>query len=122
MNKVGNVNNQVSKLRSRVLTIKLLTNCARYDWYYMTRTDICLGVMQVVSDEARAMYNAGQAGLTMWSPNVNIFRDPRWGRGQETPGEDPLVRRIRLIFLLFRILSLPLIYTSQEPKIKLFLM
>ena len=32
----------------------------------------------------------GQAeGLTMWSPNVNIYRDPRWGRGQETPGEDP---------------------------------
>ncbi|KAL6548208.1 Beta-D-xylosidase 1 [Orobanche gracilis] len=44
---------------------------------------------QVVSDEARAMYNGGRAGLTYWSPNVNIFRDPRWGRGQETPGEDP---------------------------------
>ncbi|PRQ39365.1 putative glycosidase [Rosa chinensis] len=46
---------------------------------------------QVVSDEARAMYNGGQAGLTYWSPNVNIFRDPRWGRGQETPGEDPVL-------------------------------
>ncbi|KAH9696572.1 hypothetical protein WN944_029210 [Citrus x changshan-huyou] len=46
---------------------------------------------QVVSTEARAMYNVGQAGLTYWSPNVNVFRDPRWGRGQETPGEDPLV-------------------------------
>ncbi|KAF5743981.1 Glycosyl hydrolase family protein [Tripterygium wilfordii] len=46
---------------------------------------------QVVSDEARAMYNVGLAGLTYWSPNVNVFRDPRWGRGQETPGEDPLV-------------------------------
>ncbi|KAJ4838656.1 putative beta-D-xylosidase 2, partial [Turnera subulata] len=46
---------------------------------------------QVVSDEARAMYNGGVAGLTYWSPNVNILRDPRWGRGQETPGEDPLV-------------------------------
>lgn len=46
---------------------------------------------QVVSDEARAMYNGGMAGLTFWSPNVNIFRDPRWGRGQETPGEDPVV-------------------------------
>ncbi|MED6206065.1 Beta-D-xylosidase 1 [Stylosanthes scabra] len=44
---------------------------------------------RVVSDEARAMYNGGAAGLTFWSPNVNIFRDPRWGRGQETPGEDP---------------------------------
>ncbi|GKU86993.1 hypothetical protein SLEP1_g1456 [Rubroshorea leprosula] len=46
---------------------------------------------QVVSDEARAMYNGGAAGLTYWSPNVNIFRDPRWGRGQETPGEDPMM-------------------------------
>ncbi|XP_057966666.1 probable beta-D-xylosidase 2 [Malania oleifera] len=46
---------------------------------------------RVVSDEARAMYNGGTAGLTYWSPNVNIFRDPRWGRGQETPGEDPVV-------------------------------
>lgn len=35
------------------------------------------------------MYNVGQAGLTFWAPNINIFRDPRWGRGQETPGEDP---------------------------------
>ncbi|KAK6156888.1 hypothetical protein DH2020_011136 [Rehmannia glutinosa] len=41
--------------------------------------------------KARAMYNVGLAGLTFWSPNVNIFRDPRWGRGQETPGEDPLL-------------------------------
>ncbi|KAL0420110.1 UNVERIFIED_CONTAM: putative beta-D-xylosidase 2 [Sesamum radiatum] len=46
---------------------------------------------KVVSDEARAMYNGGMGGLTYWSPNVNIFRDPRWGRGQETPGEDPVV-------------------------------
>ncbi|MED6125588.1 putative beta-D-xylosidase 2 [Stylosanthes scabra] len=46
---------------------------------------------RVVSDEARAMYNGGTAGLTYWSPNVNIFRDPRWGRGQETPGEDPIL-------------------------------
>ncbi|KAG7533552.1 Glycoside hydrolase family 3 C-terminal domain superfamily [Arabidopsis thaliana x Arabidopsis arenosa] len=46
---------------------------------------------RVVSDEARAMYNGGVAGLTYWSPNVNILRDPRWGRGQETPGEDPIV-------------------------------
>ncbi|KAE8669409.1 Beta-xylosidase/alpha-L-arabinofuranosidase 1 [Hibiscus syriacus] len=46
---------------------------------------------RVVSTEARAMYNVGLAGLTYWSPNVNVFRDPRWGRGQETPGEDPMV-------------------------------
>lgn len=46
---------------------------------------------QVVSTEARAMYNVGLAGLTYWSPTINVFRDPRWGRGQETPGEDPLI-------------------------------
>ena len=33
------------------------------------------------------MNNNNQAGLTFWAPNINIFRDPRWGRGQETPGE-----------------------------------
>uniref|UniRef100_A0A0E0F4S7 Fibronectin type III-like domain-containing protein n=1 Tax=Oryza meridionalis TaxID=40149 RepID=A0A0E0F4S7_9ORYZ len=48
-------------------------------------------VGEAVGAEARALYNVGQAsGLTIWSPNVNIFRDPRWGRGQETPGEDPV--------------------------------
>ncbi|KAJ8477450.1 hypothetical protein OPV22_021177 [Ensete ventricosum] len=46
---------------------------------------------KVVSTEARAMHNVGLAGLTYWSPNINIFRDPRWGRGQETPGEDPVL-------------------------------
>lgn len=37
------------------------------------------------------MHNVGLAGLSFWSPNINVFRDPRWGRGQETPGEDPLL-------------------------------
>ncbi|KAE9610708.1 putative glycosidase [Lupinus albus] len=46
---------------------------------------------RVVSTEARAMHNVGLAGLTYWSPTINIFRDPRWGRGQETPGEDPVL-------------------------------
>nr|XP_043618568.1 probable beta-D-xylosidase 7 [Erigeron canadensis] len=47
---------------------------------------------QAIGREARAMYNVGQArGLTFWAPNINVLRDPRWGRGQETPGEDPLV-------------------------------
>ncbi|KAK9084422.1 hypothetical protein Scep_030893 [Stephania cephalantha] len=46
---------------------------------------------QVVSTEARAMRNAANAGLTYWSPNVNVVRDPRWGRITETPGEDPFV-------------------------------
>jgi beta-glucosidase len=54
-------------------------------------------VADAISDEARAMYNAALkkgyhsqfGGLTFWTPNINIFRDPRWGRGQETYGEDP---------------------------------
>jgi beta-glucosidase len=54
---------------------------------------------QVISDEARAKYNKFQElgktdiyyGLTFWTPNINIFRDPRWGRGQETYGEDPFL-------------------------------
>jgi beta-glucosidase len=54
-------------------------------------------VADAISDEARAKHNVAIAkgsylqytGLTFWSPNVNIFRDPRWGRGQETYGEDP---------------------------------
>lgn len=46
-------------------------------------------VASAIAVEARAMYNVGQAGLTFWAPNVNLFRDPRWGRGQETAGEDP---------------------------------
>lgn len=45
-------------------------------------------VATVVSTEARAFSNAGRAGLDFWTPNINPFRDPRWGRGQETPGED----------------------------------
>lgn len=59
--------------------------------------DLIYKISSATSDEARAMYNAAQeasnykryAGLTFWTPNVNIFRDPRWGRGQETYGEDP---------------------------------
>ena len=54
---------------------------------------------EVVSTEARAKYNEAVRhnihsiyfGLTIWSPNINIFRDPRWGRGQETYGEDPFL-------------------------------
>jgi beta-glucosidase len=53
----------------------------------------------IISTEARAKYNQAQKegnhrifyGLTFWSPNINIFRDPRWGRGQETYGEDPFL-------------------------------
>lgn len=62
----------------------------------------------VISTEARAKYNAARSsgktglyqGLTFWSPNINIFRDPRWGRGQETYGEDPyLTSRIGVAFV-----------------------
>ncbi len=53
----------------------------------------------IISTEARAKYNLAvkqdrhsqYMGLTFWSPNINIFRDPRWGRGQETYGEDPFL-------------------------------
>jgi beta-glucosidase len=56
-------------------------------------------VATAISDEARAKFNLAQArgqrgryqGLTFFTPNVNIFRDPRWGRGQETFGEDPFL-------------------------------
>ncbi len=65
-------------------------------------------VATAISDEARAKFNASlkignrgrYAGLTFWTPNVNIFRDPRWGRGQETYGEDPfLTGRIGVAFV-----------------------
>ena len=59
--------------------------------------DLMYRVGQTIAEEGRAKYNAavrsglrGQyRGLTYWTPNINIFRDPRWGRGQETYGEDP---------------------------------
>jgi beta-D-xylosidase 4 len=48
-------------------------------------------IAEAISTEGRAFYNSDTAGLTFWTPNVNIYRDPRWGRGQETPGEDPFL-------------------------------
>ncbi len=42
-----------------------------------------------ISTEARALHNQKLAGLAFWAPDINLFRDPRWGRGQEVPGEDP---------------------------------
>ncbi|PIA26429.1 hypothetical protein AQUCO_09300018v1, partial [Aquilegia coerulea] len=48
-------------------------------------------VGEAISDEARAMHNVGLSGLTFWSPNVNVATDPRWGRIQETGGEDPFL-------------------------------
>jgi beta-D-xylosidase 4 len=54
-------------------------------------TSLIYHVASVISTEARAFNNEGRAGLTFFTPNINIFRDPRWGRGQETPGEDPFL-------------------------------
>jgi len=71
-------------------------------------TSLHFQVATAVSDEARAKYNDAIAhgnhgiyyGLTFWSPNINIFRDPRWGRGQETYGEDPyLTGRLGVAFI-----------------------
>jgi beta-glucosidase len=65
-------------------------------------------VADAISDEARAKHHRFFAegkhgryqGLTFWSPNINIFRDPRWGRGQETYGEDPyLTSRLGIAFV-----------------------
>ena len=70
--------------------------------------DLQESIADVISQEARAKYN-GQSrhgdrdiykGLTVWSPNINIFRDPRWGRGHETYGEDPyLTTRLGIRFI-----------------------
>jgi xylan 1,4-beta-xylosidase len=51
--------------------------------------DLIYQVASTVSTEARVYINAERSGLDFWTPNINPFRDPRWGRGQETPGEDP---------------------------------
>lgn len=51
--------------------------------------DLIHDVADVVSTEARAFNNVGRAGIDFFTPNINPFKDPRWGRGQETPGEDP---------------------------------
>jgi len=56
--------------------------------------DLFYAIGTVISTEARAFNNANRSGLDYWTPNINPFRDPRWGRGQETPGEDTyLVKR-----------------------------
>ncbi|RPH39496.1 MAG: glycoside hydrolase family 3 protein, partial [Planctomycetota bacterium] len=81
--------------------------------------DLMRRVAEAISTEARAKYHDAQtrpaptgpetlmtlpgrtAGLTYWSPNINIFRDPRWGRGQETYGEDPyLTARMGVAFVV----------------------
>ncbi|NVM27225.1 MAG: glycoside hydrolase family 3 C-terminal domain-containing protein [Candidatus Helarchaeota archaeon] len=82
--------------------------------------ELIFEIAKIISDEARAKYHEGlkkgtyyvnilgviawyvgaSNGLTFWSPNINIFRDPRWGRGQETYGEDPyLTAEIAKVFV-----------------------
>lgn len=64
--------------------------------------ELIQNIADAISTEARAKHNAAIAkgstqqytGLTFWSPNVNIYRDPRWGRGQETWGEDPFLTSV----------------------------
>ncbi|HEX6806004.1 MAG TPA: glycoside hydrolase family 3 C-terminal domain-containing protein [Terriglobales bacterium] len=91
---------------------------------------------ETVSTEARAKYNDAMRrdqheiffGLTFWAPNINIFRDPRWGRGQETYGEDPyLTARMAVAFVsgmqgddpkYFRVISTPkhyAVHSGPEP-------
>jgi len=71
-------------------------------------TSLIFKIADIISTEARAKNNEAlrnndygrYKGLTIWSPNINIFRDPRWGRGQETYGEDPyLTSRIGVSFV-----------------------
>ncbi|HEY5381655.1 MAG TPA: glycoside hydrolase family 3 C-terminal domain-containing protein [Acidobacteriaceae bacterium] len=91
---------------------------------------------ETISTEARAKYNQAMRdndhemffGLTFWAPNINIFRDPRWGRGQETYGEDPfLTGRMAVAFVTgmqgtdpnyFRVVSTPKhydVHSGPEP-------
>jgi beta-glucosidase len=99
-------------------------------------TDLVHREAEVISTEARAKYNQAMRdddhemffGLTFWAPNINIFRDPRWGRGQETYGEDPfLTGRMAVAFVTgmqgadpnyFRVVSTPkhyAVHSGPEP-------
>ncbi|MGO9863039.1 MAG: glycoside hydrolase family 3 C-terminal domain-containing protein [Terriglobales bacterium] len=99
-------------------------------------TDLVHIMGETVSTEARAKYNEAMRnndremffGLTFWAPNINIFRDPRWGRGQETYGEDPfLTGRMGVAFVTgmqgndpkyFRVVSTPkhyAVHSGPEP-------
>ena len=99
-------------------------------------TDMVHTMAETISTEARAKYNEAMRnndhemffGLTFWAPNINIFRDPRWGRGQETYGEDPfLTGSMALAFVsgmqgddpnYFRVISTPkhyAVHSGPEP-------
>ncbi|KAL2893882.1 putative beta-D-xylosidase 7 [Bienertia sinuspersici] len=79
-----NINYKVSRKIWILFHVRPCQHCIRIEY--------CGNLMKAIGKEARGVYNEGQAkGMTFWAPNINIFRDPRWGRGQETPGEDPLM-------------------------------
>jgi len=99
--------------------------------------DLMYQVADVISTEARAKHHefvrhnqhARYQGLTFWSPNINIFRDPRWGRGQETYGEDPyLTARLGVEFVkglqgddpqYFKVIATPkhyAVHSGPEPE------
>ena len=99
--------------------------------------DLMHQVADVISTEARAKHHefvrhnqrARYQGLTFWSPNINIFRDPRWGRGQETFGEDPyLTSRLGVAFVkglqgndprYFKVIATPkhyAVHSGPEPE------
>jgi beta-glucosidase len=100
-------------------------------------TSLMHQVADVISTEARAKHHdfirqnqhARYEGLTFWSPNINIFRDPRWGRGQETYGEDPyLTARLGVEFVkglqgddpkYFKVIATPkhyAVHSGPEPE------
>ena len=100
-------------------------------------TKLMLQIADVISTEARAKNNefvrnndfSRYKGLTFWSPNINIFRDPRWGRGQETYGEDPyLTSRMGVAFVkglqgddpkYFKVIATPkhfAVHSGPEPE------
>src|SRR6266852_5081059 len=100
-------------------------------------TNLVAQVADVISTEARAKHHeferhnqrARYEGLTFWSPNINIFRDPRWGRGQETYGEDPyLTSRLAVAFVkglqgndprYFKVIATPkhyAVHSGPEPQ------
>jgi beta-glucosidase len=100
-------------------------------------TDLMHQVADVISTEARAKHHEAlrqnqhgrYQGLTFWSPNINIFRDPRWGRGQETYGEDPyLTSRLGVEFVkglqgddprYFKVIATPkhyAVHSGPEPE------
>ena len=83
----------VARAGSATVFPQAIALAATFDTHLMSE------VAQVISDEGRAKHHEFARrdqrhryhGLTFWSPNINIFRDPRWGRGQETYGEDPFL-------------------------------